>query len=166
MSKAFGRGLLELGMQPQPAGINFETYDGPSTLMIYEDTSKEWTLSAHGAMTQAVCVATSYATLGMDALVSSLVETNCTVIMTNKKKVCVCGCDRRRPRRDIEMLWSPIWSQATPSVCAEVSSVRRFLSVSRRLDFQEAALLAPREARSAEKDKDTVGAVWSHRWRR
>jgi long-chain acyl-CoA synthetase len=92
MSKAFGRGLLELGMKPQPAGINFETYDGPSTLMIYEDTSKEWTLSAHGAMTQAVCVATSYATLGMDALVASLVETNCTVIMTNKKKVCMCVC--------------------------------------------------------------------------
>jgi long-subunit acyl-CoA synthetase (AMP-forming) len=52
-----------------------------------QDTSKEWTLAAHGAMTQSVVVATSYATLGMDALVSSLHETSCTVILTNKKKV-------------------------------------------------------------------------------
>jgi hypothetical protein len=36
MSKAFGRGLLEIGMVPLPPGIDFETYEGPSTLMIYE----------------------------------------------------------------------------------------------------------------------------------
>jgi len=55
--------------------------------MIFEDTSKEWTLAAHGCFSQSLCVATSYATLGMDALAGTLKETNCQVIFCNSKKV-------------------------------------------------------------------------------
>ena len=36
MSKAFGRGLLELGMTSLPQGVDLEKHNGPSTIMLYE----------------------------------------------------------------------------------------------------------------------------------
>mmetsp|Transcript_19577 Transcript_19577/g.32893 ORF Transcript_19577/g.32893 Transcript_19577/m.32893 type:complete len:768 (+) Transcript_19577:99-2402(+) len=87
MATSFGAGLRQLGMTPLKPGADFEAVSGPSTIMIFEDTSKQWTMCAHGAMSQSICVATSYATLGADALVDAMLESEATVIFTNQKKV-------------------------------------------------------------------------------
>ena len=50
-----------------------------------QDTSKQWTMAAHGCFSQSMCVATSYATLGAEALADAMVETGCSVIFCNQK---------------------------------------------------------------------------------
>eukprot|EP00976_Prorocentrum_cordatum_P054187 1092966-Prorocentrum_minimum.AAC.2 len=50
-----------------------------------QDTSKQWTMAAHGCLSQSICVATSYATLGADALADAMQETGATAIICNQK---------------------------------------------------------------------------------
>lgn len=85
--KAFGAGLINLGMQPLPADKKLEDCTGAHAILIYEETCQQWTLAAHGAFSQSIVVATSYATLGISAVADSIKETNATAIVCNIKDV-------------------------------------------------------------------------------
>eukprot|EP00854_Cymbomonas_tetramitiformis_P012982 gene12982-15344_t len=86
-SLLFGAGLRKLGMQPLSKEVEYEQSTSPSTMLLYEDTSAKWTLAAHGAMSQGIVVATSYATLGMDSVAGAVQETLAPVIVCNYKSV-------------------------------------------------------------------------------
>mmetsp|Transcript_101424 Transcript_101424/g.316207 ORF Transcript_101424/g.316207 Transcript_101424/m.316207 type:complete len:751 (+) Transcript_101424:64-2316(+) len=86
LAKAFGAGLRALGMEPQPDG-NFDDLEGKFKILMYEDTCADWTVCAHGAMSQAMVVATCYATLGVDAVVSAVVEGTVPLLVCNIKAV-------------------------------------------------------------------------------
>jgi AMP-binding enzyme len=86
---AFGKGLRELGLEPQPACANeheFENAKGKFCLVIFEDTCKEWTTAFQGAMSQNMVVATCYATLGVDAVVAAVNETQASALLVNWKQ--------------------------------------------------------------------------------
>ena len=86
---AFGAGLRALGMKPIPTLQQGETFDdakGPFVMVIFEDTCKQWTIGLHGAMTQSMTVATCYATLGEDAVIAAVNETQATTLLLNWKK--------------------------------------------------------------------------------
>lgn len=87
---AFGVGLRVLGMEPIPQTQGKQQLDdlsGKFTLVIFEDTCKYWSLAMHGAFTQSFTVATCYATLGEEAVVGAVEETNATALLCNWKKV-------------------------------------------------------------------------------
>jgi len=87
----FGIGLRSIGMDPQQNITNFDTAEGKFTLVIYEDTCKEWSIAMQGALSQSMVIATCYATLGDNAVVSAVNETGATAIMVNwknSKKFC------------------------------------------------------------------------------
>ena len=90
----FGYGLVKLGMVPLPKnegekkdGVNYEETTDPHTILIYEDTSADWMCAFAGAMSQSLVVATSYATLGVDAIISAVKECNVKIIVCNRKDV-------------------------------------------------------------------------------
>jgi acyl-CoA synthetase (AMP-forming)/AMP-acid ligase II len=85
--RAFGEGLRQMGMEPQPKVDNFDDAKGKFTLVIFEDTCKEWTTAFQGAMSQSMVVATCYATLGHEAVVAAVNETQATALMVNWKQV-------------------------------------------------------------------------------
>ena len=85
--RAFGEGLRQMGMEPQPKTDNFDDSKGKFTLVIFEDTCKEWTTALQGAMSQSMVVATCYATLGHEAVVTAVNETQATALMVNWKQV-------------------------------------------------------------------------------
>jgi acyl-CoA synthetase (AMP-forming)/AMP-acid ligase II len=85
----FGAGLRALGMEPIPQlkeGETFNDAKGPFVMVIFEDTCKQWTIGMHGAMSQSMTVATCYATLGEDAVISAVNETGATTLLLNWKK--------------------------------------------------------------------------------
>ena len=69
MSLWFGRGLRQLGHEPR------------ENLMIFSETRFEWLVSAAGAFRQSVPVCTLYATLGDDAIVHGINETEVRVLL-------------------------------------------------------------------------------------
>lgn len=85
---AFGKGLRELGMEPQPESTktDFDNSKGKFALVIFEDTCKEWTTALQGAMSQSMVVGTCYATLGEDAVISAVNEMEATALLVNWKK--------------------------------------------------------------------------------
>lgn len=83
----FGAGLRALGLQPLPPTTNLETTNGPHTMLIFEDTCQEWMTSLIGAHSQSMVVATSYATLGINAVVDALKEGNVSTMVCNRKNV-------------------------------------------------------------------------------
>ena len=56
-----------------PQGSDAMTADHKG-LLIYDETSAEWMVCAQGAISQDIVVATSYATLGADAVVKTVVQ--------------------------------------------------------------------------------------------
>jgi len=85
----FGAGLRKLGMKPIPAmkeGQKFDDLEGPFVMVIFEDTCEQWTTALQGAFSQSMTVATCYATLGQDAVVSAVNETGATTLFLNWKK--------------------------------------------------------------------------------
>jgi long-chain acyl-CoA synthetase len=90
---AFGRGLRALGMEPlglaesKACTEKFATMEGPHCLLIFEETCAEWMISALGAMSQSLPVATSYSTLGMSAVAEAINQTNAPAILCNYKDV-------------------------------------------------------------------------------
>merc|ERR1719329_141383 len=83
----FGAGLRALGLQPLPQGVDLEQTNAPHTMLIFEETCAEWMSSLLGAHSQSIVVATSYATLGIDAVVGAIQECNLAVVLCNRKKV-------------------------------------------------------------------------------
>jgi len=87
----FGSGLRELGLQPLPAGMSFEQVQGPHSILIFEDTCAEWMTALVGASSQSIITATSYATLGVQAVVDAITECNVNAVVCNKKKALELG---------------------------------------------------------------------------
>ena len=79
---AFGAGLRALGLKPQPASLASKDHAG---LLIYEDTCAEWFVAAHGAFSQDIVVATSYATLGASAVEKAVKQGGAKAVMCNRK---------------------------------------------------------------------------------
>eukprot|EP00088_Acartia_fossae_P000522 TRINITY_DN10218_c0_g1_i10.p1 TRINITY_DN10218_c0_g1~~TRINITY_DN10218_c0_g1_i10.p1 ORF type:complete len:712 (-),score=107.37 TRINITY_DN10218_c0_g1_i10:1218-3353(-) len=71
ISKEFGRGLRELGQQPR------------NPIAIYAETRAEWIISAFGAFSQSIYVATLYTNLGDEAIVHGINETEVTCVVTS-----------------------------------------------------------------------------------
>jgi long-chain acyl-CoA synthetase len=90
---AFGAGLRALGLEPLPLTtaqdmvLSFGSIGGPHAMVLFEETSAEWTTACIGAMGQSIPVATSYATLGMGAVAEALNQTCAPVIVCNYKDV-------------------------------------------------------------------------------
>lgn len=85
----FGAGLRSVGLEPIPAlDGSMEAFDkakGPFIIVFFEDTCSQWTVGLQGAFTQSITVATCYATLGEDAVISAVNETGATVLFLNWK---------------------------------------------------------------------------------
>ena len=74
-------------MKPVPQGKNVEDLTGPHTILLFEDTCADWMTCALGALSQSLVVATSYATLGIDAVGEAIKASNITTVVTNRKNV-------------------------------------------------------------------------------
>ena len=88
---AFGAGLVALGCKPQPANVDYEDLTGPYTILLWEDTCADWFTALVGAGGQSIAVATSYATLGIDAVAEALNNSQCPVIVCNFSKIAECA---------------------------------------------------------------------------
>merc|ERR1719456_497066 len=86
-SAAFGRALRKIGMEPIPQGTDLEQTTAPHTMLIFEETCATWTTALIGATGQSIAVATSYATLGVQAVVEAVNECNVSVMVLNRKDV-------------------------------------------------------------------------------
>lgn len=89
-AQKFGKGLRELGLcEPMPIEMaksvtgGFEQIQGNHCVLIFEETCADWLTATLGCMGQSVTVATSYATLGMNAVAEALNQTNSPVIVCN-----------------------------------------------------------------------------------
>ncbi len=69
----FGRGLRELGLKP------FEN------VVIFAETRAEWLISANGCMKQNMPIVTLYASLGDDALIHGINETDVSCVVTSQQ---------------------------------------------------------------------------------
>jgi len=89
MAMAFGRGLVKLGVQPSTSLSveEFEASNAPDTILLWEDTSKEWMTACAGAFSQSIVVATSYATLGALGAIEAINQCGCTTVVCNRSKV-------------------------------------------------------------------------------
>lgn len=91
----FGAGLLQLGLQPAKPGVDLESTPGPNVILIFEDTCQAWATACLGAFTQSIVVATSYATLGINAVAEAVNEVGAKAIVCNVKDIDkiikVCG---------------------------------------------------------------------------
>jgi len=87
--KNFGAGLKALGMESLPPIKNlndFNKTEGKFIMVLYEDTCAQWTTALHGAFSQSMVIATCYATLGDDAVVAAVTETQAVTLFCNWKK--------------------------------------------------------------------------------
>jgi len=126
LAKAFGSGLIQLGLQPQPSG-DFENLAGNFKILMYEDTCADWQICSCGAMTQNIVVATCYATLGIEAVVHAVNEGSVTALVCNRKAVGgVLKCASQMPSLKViiytDFLTTPIERREKPS--AADSSVK------------------------------------------
>jgi long-chain acyl-CoA synthetase len=93
-AQRFGKGLRELGLcEPMPIEMaqkvtgDFAQIEGNHCVLIFEETCADWLTATLGCMGQSVTVATSYATLGMNAVAEALNQTNSPVIVCNYSNV-------------------------------------------------------------------------------
>eukprot|EP00036_Acanthoecidae_sp_10tr_P003880 CAMPEP_0182950858 /NCGR_PEP_ID=MMETSP0105_2-20130417/60976_1 /TAXON_ID=81532 ORGANISM="Acanthoeca-like sp., Strain 10tr" /NCGR_SAMPLE_ID=MMETSP0105_2 /ASSEMBLY_ACC=CAM_ASM_000205 /LENGTH=806 /DNA_ID=CAMNT_0025091165 /DNA_START=30 /DNA_END=2450 /DNA_ORIENTATION=- len=86
---AFGAALRASKMAPfVGTAKEYEAADlGNHCMMIYENTCDDWTTAFLGAMSQSIVVATSYATLGFDAMLESAEETGASLLLCNRGDV-------------------------------------------------------------------------------
>lgn len=83
----FGAALRAAGCVPSDPTTNLEKVTKPCRIAIFENTCPEWMMSALGAFSQSVGVATVYATLGIDAVVEAVNDNSICVIVCNKTNV-------------------------------------------------------------------------------
>ena len=72
-AESFGRGLRELGVKPK------------ENVVVYAETRAEWLIAAIGAMKQNIPIVTLYATLGEEALIHGINETEVKCIITSQE---------------------------------------------------------------------------------
>lgn len=70
-AESFGRGMRELGLKPK------------GKVILFAETRAEWLIAANGFMKQNLILVTLYATLGEDALIHGINETQVTCIVTS-----------------------------------------------------------------------------------
>jgi len=87
LSHKFGAALRKEGVVPAPDTTTLDEMKTPCSIAIFENTSSEWMVSALGAFSQSVIVATIYATLGLDAVVGAVNECSISAIVCNKSNV-------------------------------------------------------------------------------
>ena len=68
----FGRGMRELGLRAK------------DNVVLFAETRAEWLIAANGCMKQNMTLVTLYATLGDDALIHGINETEVTCIITSQ----------------------------------------------------------------------------------
>ena len=84
MAHAFGAGLRALGMSPQATDAMVADHKG---ILIYDETSADWMVCAQGAISQDIVIATSYSTLGADAVVKTVQQGGVQTLICNRKAV-------------------------------------------------------------------------------
>ena len=72
-AESFGRGLRELGLKPK------------ENIVLFAETRAEWLIAANGCMKQNLPLVTLYATLGEDALIHGINETEVTCVITSQE---------------------------------------------------------------------------------
>merc|ERR1711971_510192 len=70
-----------------PDRVDLQECDGPHTMLIFEETCTPWIVAMLGAFSQSIAVATSYATLGISAVVDAVNEIGAHAIVCNIKDV-------------------------------------------------------------------------------
>lgn len=70
-AESFGRGLREVGVKPR------------ENVVVYAETRAEWLIAAIGAMKQNIPIVTLYATLGEEALIHGINETEVSCVITS-----------------------------------------------------------------------------------
>lgn len=70
-ASAFGKGMRELGVQPQ------------ERVVLFAESRAEWMVAAHGLFKQSCTIVTIYATLGEDGINHGVNETEVTTIITS-----------------------------------------------------------------------------------
>jgi long-chain acyl-CoA synthetase len=83
----FGAALRATKLVPAPDTTDLKKVKESSRIAIFENTCQEWMISAIGAFTQSITVATVYATLGMDAVVEAVQDNLILVLVCNKRDV-------------------------------------------------------------------------------
>jgi len=71
-AESFGRGLRELGLKAK------------ENVVLFAETRAEWLIAANGCMKQNMPLVTLYATLGEDALIHGINETEVTCVITSQ----------------------------------------------------------------------------------
>ena len=81
----FGSGLRGLGMEPLhlKEGQSFDDVTGPHGILMYENTCAEWLMAALGASSQSLVIATCYATLGVESVITAVQEGSIVTIVCN-----------------------------------------------------------------------------------
>lgn len=71
-AESFGRGLRELGVKSR------------ENVVVFAETRAEWLIAANGCMKQNMPIVTLYATLGDDALIHGINETEVSCVITSQ----------------------------------------------------------------------------------
>mmetsp|Transcript_18857 Transcript_18857/g.21605 ORF Transcript_18857/g.21605 Transcript_18857/m.21605 type:complete len:720 (+) Transcript_18857:102-2261(+) len=87
LSHKFGAALRKENVVPAPNTTTLEQIKTSCSIAIFENTCAEWMISALGAFSQSVTVATIYATLGLDAVIGVVNECRISAIVCNKSNV-------------------------------------------------------------------------------
>ena len=72
-AESFGRGLRELGLAAK------------DNVVLFAETRAEWLIAANGCMKHNMPLVTLYATLGEDALIHGINETEVTCVITSQE---------------------------------------------------------------------------------
>ncbi|KAL1522800.1 hypothetical protein AB1Y20_017771 [Prymnesium parvum] len=131
MATQFGAGLVHLGAKSQPLDITSVDHSG---VLIYDETSADWMVAAQGAFSQDICVATAYATLGVDSVVKAVVQGGVTVLVCNRKAV----PQVRKLASQMPTLKAIVYTDAicTPEECKEDLSAPASKGVPKIISFQ------------------------------
>lgn len=71
-AESFGRGLRELGLKAK------------DNVVVFAETRAEWLIAANGCMKQSMSLVTLYATLGEEAIIHGINETEVTCVITSQ----------------------------------------------------------------------------------
>jgi len=135
---AFGAGLVQLGLKPAQ-GTNV-----PDIILIFEETCAAWITAALGAFTQSFAVATSYATLGIAALVEALAETQAKAIVCNIRDVgkVAAACAGKCPSLETIIFTRNYSTEVTPAQ-ADAAAGFKVLALESVIDLGVATVHQP-----------------------
>lgn len=83
----FGAALAATGCVKSDPVATLKKVKKPCRIAIFENTCPEWTMSAIGAFSQGIGVATVYATLGIESVGEAVVDNSISAIVCNKTNV-------------------------------------------------------------------------------